>query len=115
MADTYKTLPPGPPPEKRVMTLELRNLTPTPVVYVGQLLIWEPEGQNDSVTVTVQEGLCNEGTGPWTATHDDPAICTVAVQPGMLDNESRTYTYALSSAGGGADPEVIVKHCIGCP
>lgn len=113
--DTNKTLPPGPPPEKRVMTLHLRDLTPIPVVYEKQLIIWQPENPGDSVTVTVQEGLCVEGTGPWTATYEEPALCTIAEQDGMLDNESRKYTYSLSSATVAADPDVFVKRCIGCP
>ena len=97
-------------------TLELRNLTPIPVVYEGQLLKWQPENPGDSVTVTIPPGLCAGGySGPKTATYDQPAQCTIAVQEGMRDNESRTYTYTLSSAGGAAaDPDVIVKRCIGC-
>jgi hypothetical protein len=111
---TKKTLPPGPPPEERVTTLELRNLAPTPVVYEGQLLLWRPEDQNDSVTVTIPEGLCVGLSGNVTATYDQPAQCTIAVQD-MGDDESKTYTYTLSSAAVAADPDVTVKRCIGCP
>ncbi len=61
----YTDLPPGPPPEDRVMTLVSRNLTPTPVVYEKQLLIWQPENPGDSVTVTIPPGLCVGGySGP---------------------------------------------------
>jgi hypothetical protein len=111
---TQKTLPPGPPPEQRVMTLELHNLTPIQVVYEKQLLIWKPESPGDSVTVTIPDGLCVEGGGTWTATYDQPAQCTIAVQA-MGDNESKTYTYSLSSAAVAADPALVVKRCIGCP
>jgi hypothetical protein len=115
MAQNQNSLPAGPLPELRVMPLELRALTPIPVVYEKQKLLWEPEGQNETVTVTADAGLCVEGTGPWTATHGNPAICTIKVQD-MGDNDSKTYSYTLSSAGGaGADPDVIVKRCIGCP
>jgi hypothetical protein len=96
------------------MTLELRDLTPIPVVYEGQLLIWEPEGQDRSVAVTIPKGLCDGLSGTVTATHDEPAKCTIARQD-MADDESRTYTYTLSSAAVAADPDVIVKRCIGCP
>ncbi len=113
--DTYKTLPPGPPPEKRVMTLELRNLTPIPVVYEKQLLIWQPESPGDSVTVNIPEGLCVGLSGNVTATYDQPAQCTIAVQEDMLDDGSTPYTYTLSCAGVAADPDVLVKRCIGCP
>jgi hypothetical protein len=113
--DTYRTLPPGPPPEKRVMTLELRNLTPIPVVYEKQILIWQPESPGDSVTVTIPDGLCVEGGGTLTGTYEQPPRCTIKVQDGMLDNGSRPYTYTLSSATVAADPEVLVKRCIGCP
>jgi hypothetical protein len=113
----YNTLPPGPPPEKRVMTLELRNLTPIPVVYETQLLIWQPENPGDSVTVTIPPGLCRDEVdgAVLTATYEEPAQCTIAVQEGMLDNGSRQYTYTLSSATVAADPDVLVKRCIGCP
>ena len=110
-----KTLPPGPPPDKRVMTLVLRSLTPTPVVYETQLLIWQPENPGDSVTVTIPEGLCVEGGGTWTATYDHPVQCTIAVQPDMPNDGSTPYTYSLSSATVAADPDVLVKRCIGCP
>jgi hypothetical protein len=112
--DTYKTLPPGPPPEKRVMTLELRTLTPIPVVYEKQILIWQPESPGDSVTVTIPVGLCVEGGGTLTGTYEQPPQCTIKVQA-MDDNESRKYTYSLSSATVAADPDVLVKRCIGCP
>lgn len=111
---TKKTLPPGPPPDKRVMTLVSRNLAPTPVLYETQLLIWQPENPGDSVTVTIPEGLCVGLSGNVTATYDQPAQCTIAVQD-MGDDESKTYTYTLSSAAVAADPDVIVKRCIGCP
>jgi hypothetical protein len=111
----YTDLPPGPPPEDRVMTLVSRNLTPTPVVYEKQLLIWQPENPGDSVTVNIPPGLCVGLSGNVTATYDQPALCTIAEQDGMLDNESRKYTYSLSSATVAADPDVFVKRCIGCP
>jgi hypothetical protein len=100
--------------QQRVTTLELRNLTPIPVVYEGQLLKWEPESQSASVTVTIPAGLCDGLSGNVTATHDQPAQCTIARQD-MGDNESKTYTYTLSSAGATSDPDVLVKRCIGCP
>jgi len=33
----------------------------------------------------------------------------------MANDGSKTYTYTLSSATVAADPDVIVKRCIGCP
>ena len=80
------------------MTLVSRNLTPTPVVYEKQLLIWQPENPGDSVTVTIPPGLCVGGySGPKTATYDQPVQCTIAVQDGMHDNGSMPYTYTLSN------------------
>lgn len=116
--DTNTTLPPGPLPELRVMTLVSRNLTPTLVVYEKQLLIWQPENPGDSVTVTIPGKLCDGKNDDWTATatYDQPVQCRIAVQVGMPDDGSRPYSYTLSSAGGAAaDPDVIVKRCIGCP
>jgi hypothetical protein len=114
--DTNTTLPPGPLPELRVMTLVSRNLTPTPVVYEKQLLLWQPENPGDSVTVTIPDGLCVEGPGTKTATYDQPVRCTIKKQELMPDDGSMPYTYTLSSAGA-ADPDgdVLVKRCIGCP
>jgi hypothetical protein len=98
-------------------TLELRDLTPIPVVYEGQLLKWQPQNPGDSVTVTIPPKLCRDEIdgGVLTATYDQPAQCIIADQVDMLDNQSRKYSYTLSSAGGpGGDPDVIVKRCIGC-
>jgi ABC-type oligopeptide transport system substrate-binding subunit len=99
--------------QQRVTTLELRNLTPILVVYEGQVLKWEPESQIGSVTVTLPVGLCEGLSGPVNATHNRPAQCTIAKQ-NIRDDESKTYTYNLSSPGGSADPDVLVKRCIGC-
>jgi hypothetical protein len=98
--------------QPRVTTLELRNLTPILVVYEGQVLKWEPESQNSSVTVTLPVGLCERLSGPVNATHNRPVQCTIAKQ-NIRDDESKTYSYTLSGTGG-SDPDLVVKRCLGC-
>jgi ABC-type oligopeptide transport system substrate-binding subunit len=98
--------------KQRVTTLELRNLTPILVVYEGQVLEWEPESQSSSVTVTLPVGLCEGLSGAVNATHNRPAQCTIAKQ-NIREDEVKTYTYTLSIAGGGGDPEILVKRCTG--